>query len=246
MTSATHQPATFDEPETDPTADGQPSGTRERILQAAIAEFAAKGFSGARIDAIARASASNIRMIYHWYGNKEGLYVAVLETVLDSLRDDELRLDFDHETPLDGIGTVFDFIHGHFAAHPELMSLLSWENLNHARYLERSSHIPERASPVIKLLDKLLRRGEATGDFRKGIDPLHLYVSMVSMAYFHRSNAYTLSHIFRTDLLEPTWQREHEALARRMLFGYLANDQGLPPPRGHAAPGPSTPSSERT
>jgi AcrR family transcriptional regulator len=212
----------------------QAPGTRERILQAAIAEFAAKGFSGARIDAIARASSSNIRMIYHWFGNKEGLYVAVLEQVLDSLRADELRLDFDHDTPLQGIATVFDFIHGHFAAHPELMSLLSWENLNHARYLERSSHIPERASPVITLLAKLLRRGEAAGDFRKGIDPLHLYVTMVSMAYFHRSNAYTLSHIFKTDLLAPAWQREHEDLARRMLFGYLAQD--TTPPSNPPAP----------
>jgi len=210
------------EPAGDTPAAGQMPGTRERILQAAIAEFAAKGFSGARTEAIARTAASNIRMIYHYFGNKEGLYVAVLEQVLDSLRADELRLDFDHDSPLDGIRTVFDFIHGHFAAHPELMSLLSWENLNHARYLQHSSHIPERASPVIALLARLLRRGAEAGQFRPGIDPLHLYVSMVSMAYFHKSNAYTLSRIFRRDLLDPAWQREHKEQAQHMLFSFLA------------------------
>jgi AcrR family transcriptional regulator len=209
-------------PAEDGAAAGQLPGTRERILQAAIGEFAAKGFSGARTDAIARAAASNIRMIYHYFGNKEGLYVAVLEQVLDSLRADELRLDFDQDSPRDGILTVFDFIHGHFAAHPELMSLLSWENLNHARYLQQSSHIPERASPVIALLARLLQRGAEAGQFRPGIDPLHLYVSMVSMAYFHKSNAYTLSRIFRRDLLDPAWQREHKEQAQHMLFSFLA------------------------
>ncbi|MGV7209133.1 TetR family transcriptional regulator [Oxalobacteraceae bacterium A2-2] len=197
-------------------------GTRERILQAAIAEFAGKGFSGARTDAIARNAQSNIRMIYHYFGNKEALYVEVLEHVLDSLRSDELRLDFEEGSPVDGMRAIFDFIHGHFAAHPELMSLLSWENLNQARYLQHSSHIPERASPVIALLDRLLREGEAQGQFRAGVDPLHLYVAMVSMAYFHKSNAYTLSHIFRRDLLDAEWQRQHKEQAQQMLFSFLA------------------------
>jgi AcrR family transcriptional regulator len=197
-------------------------GTRERILQAAITEFAAKGFSGARIDAVARNATSNIRMIYHYFGNKEALYVEVLEHVLDSLRADELRLDFDLESPLGGIAKIFEFIHGHFAAHPELMSLLSWENLNQARYMKHSERIPERASPLITLLGKLLKRGAAEGKFRQDIDPLHLYVAMVSMAYFHKSNAYTLSRIFRRDLLDPEWQREHKEQAQHMLFSFLA------------------------
>lgn len=205
-----------------PAAAAETPGTRERILHAAVAEFAAKGFSGARTDAIARGAGSNIRMIYHYFGSKEGLYVEVLEHVLDSLRADELRLDFADAAPMDGMRTIFDFIHGHFAAHPELMSLLSWENLNQARYLQHSTRIPERASPLIALLGTLLRRGQAAGQFRPGIDPLHLYVAMVSMAYFHKSNAYTLSRIFRRDLLDPAWQREHKEQAQQMLFSYLA------------------------
>ncbi len=205
-----------------PDSTDQLPATRERILQAAIAEFADKGFSGARTDTIAKLAASNIRMIYHYFGNKEALYVAVLEHVLGALRTDELRLDFAQESPMDGMRTIFDFIHGHFAAHPELMSLLSWENLNKARYMEQSTSIPERASPLIALLDKLLTRGAAEGQFRPGIDPVHLYVAMVSMAYFHKSNAYTLSRIFRRDLLDPAWQREHKEQAQQMLFSYLA------------------------
>jgi len=137
------------------------------------------------------------------------------------LREDELQLDVKHVEPLEGILQIFDFIDGHFAAHPEILSLLSSENLNRARYMQRSTRIPEMASPVIDMLGRLLRRGARRGELGHGIDPLHLYVSMVSLAYFHKSNAYTLSRIFRHDLLDPAWQRQHRQQSHRMLVSYL-------------------------
>ena len=198
------------------------AATRQRILAAAVGEFAANGFSGARIENIARAGKSNIRMIYHHFGSKDQLYIEVLEHVLDQLREDELGLDFEHVSPREGVHRIFDFIHGHFASHPELMSLLSSENLNKAAFLQRSTRIPERASPVIAALATLLRRGAELGVFRSDVDPLHLYVTIVSLAYFHRSNAYTLSQIFRHDLLDPAWQLQHREQAREMVFAFLA------------------------
>ncbi len=96
------------------------------------------------------------------------------------------------------------------AATRELIHLLSGENLLKARFLRRSVKTPIIASPLIKLIDELLRRGEREGDFRRGIDPLQLYVTMVGFAYFHRSNAYTLSVIFQSDLLAPAWQAAHK------------------------------------
>ena len=71
------------------------------------------------------------------------------------------------------------------------------------------------------LIEELLRRGERQGMIRSGIDPLHLYVFMVSLCYFHRSNAHTLSFLFRTDLLDDDWQREHKKAATELLAGYL-------------------------
>src|SRR5690348_7555674 len=101
------------------------NGTKARILAAAIAEFAAKGYGGARVDSICRASRANPRMIYHYFSGKDGLYVAVLEQVLGELRTEELKLDFDHGEPVAEIMRLFDFIHGHFGKHPELIHLLS-------------------------------------------------------------------------------------------------------------------------
>jgi hypothetical protein len=84
---------------------------------------------------------------------------------------------------------------------------------------------------LIQLLRNLLERGAQDGCVRADIDPLHLYVTLVSLAYFHKSNAYTLSWIFDTDLLNPTWQSQHKQQTQQMLLRFL-----VPPhPTGVAA-----------
>jgi AcrR family transcriptional regulator len=200
--------------------------TRERILRGAIAEFAAKGYSGARVEAICRAAKANPRMLYHHFGDKDGLYIAVLEEVIGDLRSEELKLAVDQSKvePLEGIMQLFDFIHRHFGEHPELIHLLSGENLLQARFLRRSDKTPIVTSPLIELITGLLRGGERQGVIRRGIDPLHLYVMMVALSYFHRSNAHTLSAIFRTDLQAPSWRAQHQQAATDMLLRYLRAD----------------------
>jgi hypothetical protein len=102
-----------------------------------------------------------------------------------------------------------------------LIHLLTAENLMRARFLQRSVKAPIVASPLIDLLAELLHRGEREGAFRTGIDPLRLYVKMVALSYFHRSNAYTLSILFRTDLLRADWQAEYRGEGEEMLRRYL-------------------------
>jgi TetR/AcrR family transcriptional regulator len=69
----------------------------------------------------------------------------------------------------------------------------------------------------------VLRRGEAEGVFRRGIDPLQLYVSMVAMSYFHISNAPTLSHLFSANLSAGRWRNERRRHGREMLEAYLTS-----------------------
>ena len=76
-----------------------PDRTREAILVAAQHEFATKGLSGGRVDEIARRAHANKRMIYHYFGNKEGLYLAALERVYEELRGTEKTLDLAHLAP---------------------------------------------------------------------------------------------------------------------------------------------------
>ena len=191
-------------------------------LLAALEEFADKGFAGGRLDTICAAARANIRMVYHYFTDKAGLYVAVLEHVLGELRQEELKLDVDHVAPMDGLLQLFDFTYDHFAAHPRLISLLSGENLLKAQFLKRSSRTPVISSPVLSLFARLLRRGEADGTLRAGIDPLQLYVVVVALSYFHLSNGHTLSVIFERDVFEKGWLAEHKRIARDMVGRLVA------------------------
>lgn len=196
-------------------------GTRERILRAAVNEFAAKGYSGGRIEAICASARVNIRMIYHHFGGKEGLYIAALEETLSGLRNEELKLDFESASPMDAMLQLFEFTYEHFAAHPRLISLLSGENLLKAKFLKRSKQTPVISSPVLTQLQKIIERGEAMGQFRKGIEPLQLYVLIVSLSYFHLSNGYTLSVIFEQDVFNPDWLSRHKLIARDVVMRYV-------------------------
>jgi AcrR family transcriptional regulator len=198
-----------------------PARTRTRLLDAAVAEFSEHGFHGARTDRIAKRAGTNIRMLYHYFGSKDDLYLAVLEEVLAELRHDELRIDPEQGEPLEALLHVFDYVDDHFGSHPALRKLLAFENLNEARHLARSQKMLAMSSPVLVLIRRLLQRGAAAGSVRAGVDALHLYVSMVSLAYYGRAHAYTLSHIFGKDLHRPAWQKAHLRQTREMVAGFL-------------------------
>ena len=102
------------------------------------------------------------------------------------------------------------------------MKLLSFENLNCARVLKPSSAIPEMSSPALSLLRTVIARGENDGSLRKDMDPLHLYVALVSLCSFHKSNAFTLSRIFNTDMLATQWQEDHKAQAHEMVRAFVS------------------------
>ena len=208
---------------------GPPSGpraanvaeARDRILKAAIAEFAQNGFTGTTIENICVAADISSRMVYHYYTDKVGLYLGVLEHVLGELRLEELNLDISTVEPLDGLLSMFNFTFNHFASHPQLIRLLSAENLMEARFLKASEATPVTASPVLRHIDALLQRGEALGSVRSGIDPLHLYIMMVALSYFHKSNGFTLAVIFDAPVMSADWQAEHYKMARSVLAAYL-------------------------
>jgi AcrR family transcriptional regulator len=198
-----------------------PAQAREKIMKSATAEFARHGFAGARIAQIVKKAGSNPRMIYHYFGSKSELYVAVLENALGGLRSTELRLDVDHLDPLEGLLQLFDFMNDHFEANQNLVRLLVTENLSKARYMRKSARIRDMSSPVLAMISKFMGRGLADGQLAKGLDPLRLYVMMVALSQFHLSNVHTLSIIFAQDLSRQDWRQARTADARRMLAAFL-------------------------
>jgi AcrR family transcriptional regulator len=197
--------------------------SREQIIRAATAEFAAHGLAGARISRIVQKAGTNPRMIYEHFGSKSALYVAALENALAELRSEELGLDVEHLDPVEGLLQLFDFMNAHFERSGYLVRLLTTENLTKARYMKKSSRIREMSFPVLEMIKRLLSRGAAEATIATDIDPLRLYVMIVALCQFHVSNVHTLSIIFEQDLSKPEWRAQRRADARKMLASYLVH-----------------------
>ena len=196
-----------------------PERTRASILAAATREFAENGIGGARVDAIAERAGINKRMLYHYFGDKEQLYLAVLEEAYVGIRTAEKSLNLSDLEPEQGIAELAMFTWDYFLEHPEFLSLFGTENLHRARWLRQSTRLKELHSSFIDKLSDLLRRGKAEGLFRPDVDPLNLYLTIAALGYFYLSNQYTLSTIFGRDLMDKSnldvWKRHivHVTLA---------------------------------
>jgi len=178
-----------------------PEGMRLRILEAAKQEFANHGLAGARVDRIAAKADANKRMLYYHVGNKEDLYLAVLEGAYEKIRAEELDLDLEHLDPPEAIRRLIEFTWNYFLRNPEFLALLNTENLARARHLKRSTKVKSMHSPFVEMIRTVVDRGVASGDFQVAVDPVQLYISIAALAFFYLSNSATLSVIFGRDLL---------------------------------------------
>src|SRR5436853_7875489 len=152
--------------------------TQETILRAAMSEFSERGLGGARADRIADRAGINKKLIYYYFGNKEKLFLAVLETTYTDIRQAERALNLEALGPADAVRRLVNFTWQHFLDHPEFLSLLNSENLHRARHLKQSTRIREMHSPLAQLLGSVLERGRREGVFRGGVDPVQLYISI--------------------------------------------------------------------
>lgn len=198
-----------------------PERTSASILAAAVTEFTEKGYAGARIDSIALKSGANKRMIYHYFGDKDGLYLAVLEDAYVGIRLSEAKLQLSDLEPIQAIERLVGFTWDYFMEHPEFLSLLSTENLHRAKFLRKSKRVLQLHSPLVSMISGVLDRGVESGVFRRGVDPVHVYISIAALGIFYLSNRWTLSAIFDRDL---TAQSETCAWGRHIstvILGYL-------------------------
>jgi AcrR family transcriptional regulator len=179
------------------------TSTQKRILDAAVEEFARYGLGGARVDRIAQRAGANKRMLYYYFGDKDGLFLAALEDCYERIRSAERTLELEHLGPREALERLVRFTWEYFLEHPEFMTLLNSENLHKGRHVRRSKRVTDMHSPLVETLREVLRKGEAQGLFRKGVDPVQLYISIAGEIYFYLSNRYTLSRIFDRDLMAP-------------------------------------------
>ncbi|MBP2325924.1 AcrR family transcriptional regulator [Kibdelosporangium banguiense] len=197
----------------EPDRGRDPDRTRADILDVATAEFADKGYAGARVDEIAARTSTTKRMIYYYFGNKEQLYIAVLERAYTGIRTLEQNLDVEHLDPVDAIRQLAELTFDHHESHPDFVRLVSIENIHRAEHIAQSSVLTGLANPALDVLARILERGRRAGIFRDDVDPLDVHMVISAFCVFRTANRHTFNAIFKRDMLDPD-TRDHY---RRML-----------------------------
>lgn len=196
------------------------AGSRRAILKSALEEFSTKGYSGARIDEIAKRAGVSKPLIYEHFGDKDAIYEAALRETYVQIREGEKSLDLDQLGPEDAIRSLVIFTMDHFRRNPWFISMLNTENLRGGSTVRQMQGASEIQSNLITKLADVLDKGEKDGQFRTGIDPVELYIFIASLCYFPISNIHTLRSVFKCSM-DDEWleRRGHEAA--EMVVRYL-------------------------
>lgn len=191
-----------------------PDGVRRDILAAARAEFVEKGLSGARVDEIAARTATSKRMLYYYFGDKEGLYRAVLEDAYRRMRDSERELDLGTLAPHAALARLVAFSFDYHAANPDYVRLIMIENIHHARHLAGSATIGPLNLPALETVQQVYDRGVGDGVFRPGLSALDIHLTIAALGFFNVSNLATVKALFGYDATEAA---THESRRRSVV-----------------------------
>lgn len=203
-----------------------PQRTREDILIVATEEFATHGLAGARVDAIAERTRTSKRMIYYYFGSKEGLYLSVLERSYRKIRTLEADLRLSNLEPEEALRTLISTTFEHDEANPDFVRLVSIENIHHAAHMLRSEAIRDLNVSVIETIAGILERGHASGAFRRKADPIDVHMLISAFCFFRVSNRYTFGTIFRRDLSDKETMTRHKGMIADAVISYLREPAG--------------------
>jgi TetR/AcrR family transcriptional regulator len=210
-----------------PDAIGRPASretsrrTRERILEAAVAEFAERGLDAGRVDEIALRAGINKNVVYYYFGSKDDLFTAALERTYEAIRTRQRDLHLRSLDPLEGMRQLVVFTGGIWSQFPHFQRLLHSENLHGGRHVARSERIARLYNPLLDTLNDLLARGHAAGVFRANVDPVDLYISITSLSAHYVAHQHTFAAIFGKHLMTPARLKQRLDHAADMVIAYL-------------------------
>jgi TetR/AcrR family transcriptional regulator len=202
-----------------------PEANRARIVRAAIDEFAARGFKGASMDAIAARTNTTRALINYYFGSKEKLYIAVLEHVYGEIREAEGELDLDHVPPVDAIRRIVEFTYSYYLSHEGFVRLVVAENQTRGRHLRKSKTMRTLNRPIIELLGRVIARGQAAGEFRPDIDPVEIHKAIAALGMFNVSNRHTFGAIFQREMGARGDVARRCDIVADIVISYLTNFQ---------------------
>ena len=204
-----------------PTRTNDPERTKANILAVALKEFAEKGLAGARIDEIAEATQTSKRMIYYYFGSKEGLYLAVLEASYQEMRATEAELHLDDLDPEAALRRLVGFTFDHHLANEDYIRLVMSENIQRGEFLAQSPTIQDLNVPAIAAIRRLYERGVEQKVFRSGLDPVDIHASISALTFFNVSNRHTFGLIFKLNTRSPAYIAHRRDSVTDMVVRYV-------------------------
>ena len=201
----------------------KPDAERSRadILAVARAEFVEHGLSGARVDAIAEKTSTTKRMIYYYFGSKEGLYSAVLQQAYAGIRSIEATLALADLDPLTAVRRLIEVTFDYEDSHPDFVRLIAIENIHQAAYLNQLPTIQSINADAIATLDQILSRGRAEGIFTRNCPAVDVHLMISGLCFYRVSNRHTFGAIFSCDLSAADMRERHKAMIVETIVGYL-------------------------
>ena len=217
----------------DDSAQSAAERTRANILEVATHEFSEKGLAGARVDEIAERTNTSKRMIYYYFESKEGLYRAVLEKAYEQIRRIEGDVTTDQLPPVEALRELVGATYDWHNDHPDFVRLVMNENIHRAQHIGALPILLTRRRSILDLLQKLLQRGEKSGDFRKGLDPLDLHMTISALSFYNVSNRHTFSRIFEHDMSAAKVLRARRDVVIDTVLRWCRADSTTPSRRGN-------------
>jgi TetR/AcrR family transcriptional regulator len=202
-------------------ATRDPERTRQRILTVASDEFANKGYDGARVDEIVRRSKVSKNLIYYYFGSKEELFIAVLESAYVNLREQQDALGLNAIPPEDAIRKLVADLFHYWRNSRAFIGFLTSENFHKAKHIKKSKFAPNAYHKLIESLSAVLDAGVKQGVFRDEVDPINLYISISGLSYQYFSNQYTLSFVLNKDLTSQEALESRLKHTEDVILGYL-------------------------
>jgi AcrR family transcriptional regulator len=198
-----------------------PEANRARILKAALDEFAARGFKGASMDAIAARTQTTRALINYYFDGKERLYIAVLEQVYAEIREAEGKLELDHLDPAEAMRRIVEFTYNYYVTHEGFVHLVVAENQARGRHLKKSQLMRTLNRPIIDRLSRVIARGQADGSFRRDVDPVEIHKSIAALGMFNVTNKYSFGAIFQRDMGAKGDVGRRRDMVAELILSYL-------------------------
>jgi AcrR family transcriptional regulator len=177
-----------------------PEANRARILAAATAAFAAQGYAGTSMDAIAARTQTTRALINYYFGSKDKLYLAVLERVYTEIRESEAGLELAHLPPVEAMRRIVEFTYDYYVEHDYFVRIVVAENQARGRHLKRSTALRSLNRPIVERLGAVIARGQASGAFRRDVDTVDIHMAIAALGMFNVTNQFTFGALFQRDM----------------------------------------------